>query len=75
MTAGYLIPFLEKCTIVAGIAFLVILTAAGIATTLTSGYLDTLVRQNMINTPLITIALLATGAFCGSILRFIWYRH
>ena len=75
MAAGYLIPFLERCAIVAGIAFLVILIAAGIAITLTSGYLDTLIRQNMINPPLITIALLAAGAFCGSILLFIRYRH
>ncbi|MFA5236567.1 MAG: hypothetical protein WC362_01770 [Methanoregula sp.] len=75
MAGGYLVQFLERCAIVAMIAFLVIMGASGIATTLTSGYLDMLVRQNMINTPLIMIALLATGAFCGSILLFVWYRH
>jgi hypothetical protein len=75
MHAGYLIPFLEMCAVVAGIAFLLILGAVGFGATLPSGYLETLVRANLLNTSIITIALLATGAYCGSLILFVCYRH
>ena len=75
MQTGYLVPFLEMCAVVAGIALFLILGAAGFAATLPPGYLQMLVSENILNTSLITIALLAAGAYCGSLILFIWYRH
>ena len=73
MHAGYLVPFLEMCAVVAGIALLLVLGASGFAATLPSGYLDTLVRENILNTSVLTVALLAAGAYCGSLILFIWW--
>jgi hypothetical protein len=73
MHDGYLVSFLEMCAIVAGVAILIILAAAGFAATLPSGYVDALVRQNILNASLFSIAWLAIGAFCGSILLYLWF--
>jgi len=72
MQTGHLVSLLERLAIVAGIAFLVILTAAGLVAPLTSGYLDMLARQNLINTSLVTITMLAIGALCASLFYFAW---
>jgi hypothetical protein len=73
MHNGYLVPFLEMCAIVAGIAILIILAAAGFAATLPSGYVGALVRQNILNSSIVSIAWLAIGAFCGSIILYLWF--
>jgi len=73
MHARYLVPFVEMCAIVVGIVILIILAAAGFAATLPAGYLDALVRQNILNSSLVLIAWLAIGAFCGSIILYLWF--
>ena len=72
MHARYLGPFLEMCAIVAGTAGLIILAAAGFSATLPAGYVDALVRQNILNSSLVSIAWIAIGAFCGSIILYLW---
>jgi hypothetical protein len=72
MHARYLVPFLEMCAIVAGTAGLIILAAAGFSATLPAGYVEALVRQNILNSSLFSIAWLAIGAFCGSIILYLW---
>ena len=72
MHNGYLVPFLEMCAIVVGIAGLIILASAGFSATLPSGYVEALVRQNILNSSLVSIAWLAVGAFCGSIILYLW---
>jgi hypothetical protein len=54
--ARYLVPFLEMCAIVAGIAGLILLAAAGFSATLPTGYVEALVRQNILNSSLFSIA-------------------
>jgi|GEM_PF-4193421 len=75
MHAGNLVPFLERCAIVAGIAFLLILGATGFAATLPPGYGEMLFQENILNTSVLTITVLATGAYCSFLLLFMWYRH
>ena len=73
MHARYPVPFLEMCAIGAGIAGLIILAAAGFLATLPVGHMDALVRQNIRNSSLFSIAWLAIGAFCGSIILYLWF--
>ena len=75
MHAGNLVPFLERCAIVAGIAFLLILVATGFASTLPPGYGEMLFQENILNTSVLTITVLAAGAYCSFLLLFMWYRH
>ncbi|WP_325411431.1 hypothetical protein [Methanoregula sp.] len=63
------------CAIVAGISFLLVVGAIGFMATFPPGYQEMLFKENLLNPSLLTIALLAGGAYCGSLILFIWYLH
>lgn len=68
-------PALERCAIITGIVVLVILIAEVFSVTLTSDYVDMLAQQNLINTSLVTVTVLAFGFLCCSLFYFVYCRR
>jgi len=73
MQAGNFIPFLELCAIVAGTSFLLIAGVIAMAMFFPPDYEEMLIREHLLNPSLVTIALLAGGAYCGFLVLYIWF--